>query len=72
MTQKLSNQDKRLCTEYTNCALYEFVYVGKNMSSEANSIMTGGYVKDIDDLGMAERETDPIIYRFRQKRRLRL
>lgn len=42
------------------------------MQSEANSITTGGYVKDIDALDMAERETDTIICRFRQKRRLQL
>ena len=30
MTQKVSNQDKRLWTEYSNCALYEFVYLSNS------------------------------------------
>ncbi len=28
--QKVSNQDKRSWTEYTNCALYEFVYLSNS------------------------------------------
>ena len=30
MPQKLSNQDERLWTEYSNCVLYEIVYQSKS------------------------------------------